>query len=77
MDWKINYESKTLEYLQDDSTFRQSNEDPNELISQRVNRLIEKWQGDQGLSEEECDWIRVQNPKPAMIYANIKIHKVD
>ena len=33
VDWKSNYESETLEYLQDENTFRQSDGDPNELIS--------------------------------------------
>ena len=70
VDWKTNYESKMLEYLQDDSTCRQSNEDLNELISERVNRFIEMWQGDEGLPEEEYDWISIHNSEPAMIYVN-------
>ena len=77
VDWKSNYESKVLEYLQDVSTFRQSDENPNELISEKVDNFIERWQGDDGLSEEECNWIKVHNPKPATIYANIKTHKED
>ena len=51
VDWRSNYKSKTLEYLQDESTSRQSDENPNELISEKVDRFIERWQGDDGLSE--------------------------
>ena len=40
VNWKSNYESKTLEYLQDKNTFRQSDEDPNEVISEKVDNFI-------------------------------------
>ena len=66
-----------MEYLQDETTFRQTEEDPNKLISEKVERWLEKWQGDEGLSEEACEWIKAHNPKPVTLYANIKTHKTD
>ena len=42
-----------------------------------MERWLEKWQGDEGLSEEACEWIKAHNPKPATLYANIKTHKTD
>ena len=64
-----------MEYLQDETTFRQTEDDPNKLISEKVERWLEKWQGDEGLSEEACEWIKAHNPKPATLYANIETHK--
>ena len=77
VDWKSRYKSKTMEYLQDETTFKQTEEDPNKLIFEKVERWLEKWQGDEGLSEEACEWIKAHNPKPATLYANIKTHKTD
>ena len=36
IDWKRRYRSKTLEYLTDETTFRETDRDPNELISRKV-----------------------------------------
>ena len=41
-----------MEYLQDETTFRQTEEDPNKLISEKVEWWMEKWQGGEALSEE-------------------------
>ena len=64
-----------MEYLQDETTFKQTEEDPNKLISEKVERWLEKWQGDEGLSGEACEWMKAHNPKPATLYANIETHK--
>ena len=42
-----------------------------------MERWLEKLQGDEGLSEEACEWIKAHNPKPVTLYANIKTHKTD
>ena len=44
-----------MEYLQDETTFKQTKEDANKLISEKVERWLEKWQRDKGLSEEACE----------------------
>ena len=38
VDWKSRYKSKTMEYLQDKTTFRQTEEDLKKLISEKVER---------------------------------------
>ena len=38
VDWKSGYKSKTMEYLQDETTFRQTEDDPNKLTSENVER---------------------------------------
>ena len=75
IDWRSRYKSKTLEYLQDGNTFRETDGDPNELISEQVARWADRWKGEEVLSEDECLWIKAHNPKPATVYANIKTHK--
>ena len=54
IDWKSRYKSKTLEYLQDENTFRETDGDPNELISEQVARWADRWKGEEVLSEDEC-----------------------
>ena len=71
------YRSKTLEYLPDETTFRETDGDPNELISRKVEGWIERWKGQEVLEDDECLWIKAHNPKPATLYANIKTHKPD
>ena len=50
--------SKTLEHLQDETTFRETDGDANELISEQVGRWVERWKGEEVLSENECLWIK-------------------
>ena len=40
-----------------------------------VKRWAEKWESNEVLSSEEANWVRIDNPKPARLYANIKTHK--
>ena len=65
IEWKSRYKSKTLEYLQDENTFRETDGDPNELISEQVARWADRWKGEEVLSEDECLWIKAHNPKPS------------
>ena len=62
IDWKSTYKSKTLEYLQDETTFRETDGDQNELISEQVARWADRWKGEEVLSEDECLWIKAHNP---------------
>ena len=64
-------------YLTDETTFRETDRDPNELISRKVEGWIERWKGQEVLADDECLWIKAHNPKPATLYANIKTHKPD
>ena len=75
IDWKRRYKSKTLEYLTDETTFRETDGDPNQLISRKVEGWIDRWKGQKVLADDECLWIKTHNPKPATLYANIKTHK--
>ena len=77
IDWKSRYKSKTLENLTDETTFRETDGDPNELISRKVEGWIERWKGQEVSVDDECLWIKAHNPKPATLYANIKTHKPD
>ena len=44
VDWKSRYKSKTIEYLQDEATFRHNEEDPNRLISEKVaGKMARRW----------------------------------
>ena len=36
---------------------------------------MQKWESNEVLSSEEANWVRIDNPKPARLYANIKTHK--
>ena len=77
IDWKRRYKSKTLEYLTDETTFRETDGDPNELISRKVEEWIERWKDQEVLVGDECLWTKAHNPKQATLYANIKTHKPD
>ena len=56
------YKSKKLEYLADETTFRETDGDPNELISRKVEGWIDRRKGEEVLVNEECLWIKVHNP---------------
>ena len=45
VDWKSRYKSKTMEYLQGETTFRQTEEDPNKLVSEKLERWLENGKG--------------------------------
>ena len=77
IDSKRRYRSKTLEYLTDETMFRGTDGDPNELISRKVEGWIERWIGLEVIEDDECLWIKTHNRKPATMYANIKAHKPD
>ena len=40
-----------------------------------VNEWADKWNEREVISTEVSDWVRAVNPKPALIYANVKTHK--
>ena len=52
IDLRGRYKSKTLEYLQDGNTFRKTDGDPNELISEQVARWADRSKGEEVLSED-------------------------
>ena len=77
IDWKGGYKSKTLEYLTDETTFRETNGDANKLISQKVEGWIDRWKDKEVSADDECLWIKAHSPKPGTLHINIKTHKLD
>ena len=41
----------------------------------KVVQWARKWEREGVLEESVCNWIVVENPKPAKLYANVKTHK--
>ena len=75
IDFKEAYCQECMKYLEDKNTFIQEREDPSEKHAQIVIEWAEKWKEREAISTEVSDWVRVVNPKPALIYANVKAHK--
>ena len=75
VDWKTNYFERCDEYIGDTTTFRLDDRDLSAEHAGEVKRWAEKWEINEVLSSEEANWVRIDNPKPARLYANIKTHK--
>ena len=75
VDWKTNYFERCDEYIGDTTTFRSDDRDLSAEHAMKVKHWAEKWESNQVLSSEEANWVRIDNPKPARLYANIKTHK--
>ena len=67
IDWTNRYKSKSLEYLTDETTFRETDGNPNQFISQKVERWIDRWKDEEVLADDECLRIKAHNPKPATL----------
>ena len=75
VEFKDSYEQKVNEYVGDPSTFRSDKVDLSLEHENSVKKWAKKW-GDKGFISEECgNWVEVDNPKPAHLYANVKTHK--
>ena len=55
--------------------FRLDDKDLRAEHAVEVKDRAEKWKSNEVLSSEEANWVRIDNPKPARLYANIKAHK--
>ena len=75
VDFKDSYEQKVNEYVGDPSTFRSDEEDLSLEHENRVKKWVKKWEDKGWISEECSNWVEVDNPKPANLYANVKTHK--
>ena len=75
VDWKTNCFERCDEYIGDATTFRSDDRDMSAEHAVEVKCWAEKWENNEVLSSEEANWVRIDNPKPARLYANIKIHK--
>ena len=75
VDWKTNYFERCDEYIGDTTTFRLDDRDLSAEHAGEFKHWAEKWEGNEVLSNEEANWVRIDNPKPARLYANIKTHK--
>ena len=74
VDWRNRYVNKTLQYVQNTSTFSSNDEDPSLENHKRVGKWCKKWQDGDVLSEEITDWVVMNKYKPANLYGNIKTH---
>ena len=59
----------------DKTTFRVDGVDISQENSHKVFQWARKWGREGVLEESVCNWIVVENPKPAKLYANVKTHK--
>ena len=75
IDWKENYFRECSEFISDESTFSKDDKDRSEENKEKVRQWATKWRKEEVISEEEEDWVIVNKPKPARLYANIKTHK--
>ena len=74
VDWKTDHFERCDEYIGDTTTFRSDDRDLSEEHAVEVKRWAEKWESNDVLSSEEANWVGIDNPKPARLYANIKTH---
>ena len=75
VDWKTNYLGRCDEYIRDINIFRSEDRDLSAEHAEEVMHWAEKLERNEVLSSEEANWVRTDNPKPARLYANVKIHK--
>ena len=75
VDWKTNYFGRCDKYIGDKTTFRSDDKNLSAEHAVEVMRWAEKWERNDVFSSEEANWVRVDNPKPAELYANVKTHK--
>ena len=75
VDWTTNYFERCDEYVGDTTTFRSDGRDLSAEHAVEDKRWAEKWESNEVLSSEEASWVRIDNLRPARLYANIKTHK--
>ena len=64
-----------LRYIGDERTFRIDTDDLSQQNLHKVRNWVRKWESAGVQEESVCNWIVVDNPKPAKLYANVKTHK--
>ena len=75
IDWKENYFRECSEFISDESTSSKDHKDRSEENKEKVRQWATKWRKEEVISGEEEDWVIVNQPNPARLYANIKTHK--
>ena len=75
VDFKENYVKNHSQYISDKTTFRVDGVDLSQENLHKVVQWARKWEREGVLEESVCNWIVVENPKPAKLYANVKTHK--
>ena len=75
VDWKENYFRECSEFISDESISSKDDKDLSEKNWEKVRQWATKWSKEEVISEEEKDWVTVNQRKPARFYANIKTHK--
>ena len=66
LDFKENYVKNHCQYISDKTTFRVDGVDLSQEISHKVVQWARKWEREGVLEESVCNWIVVENPKPAI-----------
>ena len=75
IDWRSKYLKECSEFIADQSTFSEDDKDVSEDNRDKVTQWASKWRKEGVISAEEEDWVKVNDPKPARRYANVKTHK--
>ena len=75
IDWRSKYLKECSEFIADQSTFSEDDKDLSEDNRDKVTQWASKWRKEGVISAQEEDWVKVNNPKPARLYANVKTHK--
>ena len=75
VDWKTDYFGRCEEYIKDKNTFRSEDRDLSAEHAEEVMGWAEKWERNEVLKSEEANWVRIDNPKPARLYASVKTLK--
>ena len=77
VDYKQKYVENHLRYIGDERTFRIDMDDLSQQNLHKVRNWVRKRERAGVLEESVCNWIVVDNPEPAKLYANVKTHKTD
>ena len=67
VDYKQNYMENHLRYIGDERTFRMDTDDLSQENLHKVRDWVRKWERVGVLEESICNWIVVDNPKPAKL----------
>ena len=63
IDWKENYFRECSEFISDESTFSKDDQDRSEENKEKVRQWATKWRKEEVISEEEEDWVIVNQPQ--------------
>ena len=75
IDWRSKHLKECSEFIADQSTFSEDDKEISEENRDKVTQWASKWRKEGVISVEEEGWVKVNDLKPARLYANVKTHK--